>query len=282
MPQDSIKVDLHLHSTASDGTLSPSEILKMAKKKGIGIIAITDHDTIKGVASITNEAISLGLKLIQGLEISSKHRNGTLHILGYGVETNSDFLLKKLQFCNEQRSRRNVKIIKKLQNSGIEITLDDMLDNAKNVHSLGRPHIASTLMKKGIVLSIQEAFDRFLGTNGSAFVSKEVFSAKEAIEIIKKSGGLAFVAHPMTLNRSESELVNFIENLKTYGLDGIELYSSYHQQKHVLLFKKIANMLDLKVSAGSDFHGANKPSIAMGLCNVGSHVTIDQISEGIV
>ena len=276
------KVDLHLHSTASDGTLSPLEILQMAKEQKIGIVAITDHDTIEGVASVTNEAAKLGLKLITGLEISSRYRNGTLHILGYGINTGSAHLLEKLQFCGKQRSQRNAKIVSKLQNLGFDITLNDMYDKAKDVHSLGRPHIASVLVEKGVVSNMQDAFDRFLGANGSAFVSKEVFTANEAINIIKTSGGLAFLAHPVTLNRNEKELTQFIGDLKTKGLDGIELYSSYHQQEQVTLFKKISQELNLKVSAGSDFHGTNKPNIAMGLCNIGSPVTLDQISNGIV
>jgi len=276
------KIDLHLHTTASDGTLSPIELLKAAKQCQIGIIAITDHDTIKGFEIARKHAAQYDVTLVSGVEISSKYRNGTLHILGYGIDTSSEFLHKKLQFCQQQRKQRNLKIIKKLQNMGIDITIADMDNRAKDVFSLGRPHIASSLLEKGVVTSMQEAFDRYLGTDGSAFVSKEVFTAKESIEIIKKSNGLAFIAHPVTLNREENELKIFIESLKNDGLDGIEIYSSYHQKKQINYFKNLSIELGLKVSAGSDFHGANKPNIAIGLSNEGNYVTLDQISEGII
>lgn len=277
--QPTSRIDLHLHTTASDGTLSPNELVYAANENDLKIISITDHDTIEGVSIAKQVADSLGITIISGLEISSRYHNGTLHILGYDVDIKSPYLIEKLNFCQEQRKQRNTKIIKKLQNIGYNITYEEMNRHTAGVYSLGRPHIASVLVSKGIVPDMQAAFDQFLGVGGKAFVSKDVFTARESIEIIKKSGGHPFLAHPVTLNREEKELIDFINQLKSDGLEGIEQYSSYHQVEHIILFERISRELDLRVSAGSDFHGAHKPNIKLGLCNLGQYVMLEQVSE---
>ena len=267
-------VDLHLHTNKSDGTLSPTELVRLAHRKGIGMIAITDHDTIEGVNEGQKEADRLGLELITGVEISSQYSGGTLHILGYGLNIEHTGLQAKLKELQEARRQRHDKILLKLRDLDIAISEEELRQYDRNASSPGRPHLASVLLGKGIV----EAFQQYLGKNGKAFVDKEIFSSAESIKMIHQAGGKAFVAHPVSLKREGNRLVRYIHQLCREGLNGIEVYSSSHNRRQIEEYKSVAHRMHLGISAGSDFHGAIKPSIQIGINNDGKRTTSDLIS----
>jgi len=275
-------IDLHLHSNRSDGTCTPKELVKHAAKNDLGTISITDHDTIDGIKEALDESTKMNIKLIPGIEISAKYPKGTLHILGYGVDTQCHEFIGKLEKFQEIRKNRNIEIIDKLNTLGIDINMNEMLQNKKDVKSLGRPHIATMLIKKGIASNMNDAFDRYLGKSGSAFVDKEVFDSKESIEMIHKANGIAVLAHPSTLNLSDIELKLYLERLKEEGLDGIEVYSSAHTIDLIKFYKKTAAEMNFMVSGGSDFHGLLKKSVKIGIYFEGKKILSSMVSEQIL
>lgn len=274
-------IDLHIHSTKSDGTLTPTELVQHAVEQNIKVMSLTDHDTLAGIDEARQEAHRLGVHFIPGIEISAKHPNGSLHILGYGVHDNYCPLLKTLKKFRTLRNRRNRKMIEKLQELGYDITFED-LHIGKDNSCIGKPHIAQALIRKNIVSSFDEAFKRFLGITGEAYIEKEKFDFKDAIRLIHDAGGVAVLAHPKTLNLSNEDLINFIKELKILGLDGIEVYYPKHTEADIQLYLEISQKFDLMVSAGSDYHGANKPDIEMGHCHLGELVSENCISTGLI
>ena len=226
-------VDLHLHTTKSDGTLSPKKLLQLSAQNNLKNVAITDHDTVSGVKEAEVIAKKLSISLIPGIEISAKYKVGTLHILGYNIDIQSHNLLLQMNRCQKIRQTRNIKIIEKLRNLGMEVSDHEMQANYKEVKSLGRPHIAAILLEKGFVSSMQEAFDKYLSNHGKAYISKEVFSPEESIDIIHKAGGQAFIAHPATLGLNGQAFKNYIYELKQQGLDGLEVFSSSHSSQQI-------------------------------------------------
>ena len=271
--------DLHLHTNRSDGTNSPEELVALAKAAGVSLMAITDHDTVSAVKAGQDAATKAGIQNIPGIEISSKYTGGVLHILGYGIDINNAYLAEKLEEFQYARKHRNEKIILKLRELGIDIRDTEIAAMTKDVSSLGRPHIARALIGKGVVGSIQEAFDVYLGTGKKAFVDKEIFSSAETIEIIHQAGGKAFLAHPASLHLSGGELKDYLKRLISEGLDGMEVYSASHTAPKTAVFEQLAAELNLLVSAGSDFHGKNKPNIFVGEINQGKKVNQSTVSE---
>ncbi len=272
-------VDLHLHTDKSDGTCTPSELIKLAAQQNIETIAITDHDTIDGLEEGINEGRKNNINVIPGIEISSKYTTGTLHILGYGIDYRAQRFLDELKRFQEVRKSRNVKIIARLQSLGIDISIADMMRNNPKIKSLGRPHIASVLVEMGVVCNMDEAFDEYLGNKGKAFISKEVLTSAETIQLIHNVGGLAFLAHPSTLNLVDKSFTAFIEKLLEEGLDGIEVYSSAHDEDQTLFYRDTAKRYDLLVSAGSDFHGSNKKDVVLGCCWIGGQASSEMVSQ---
>ncbi len=255
-------VDLHTHSTASDGTLSPEELISMAQKVGLAAVALTDHDTIGGLAEAEVAARALGVEFIPGVELSALYEGGTFHILGYFIDYQSSYLRERLEYLQRARAERNPKIIRKLQELGIDITMEEVEAIAGG--QIGRPHIARLLVEKRVCANIHEAFERFLKTGAAAYVPKERLSAPEAIDLIHKARGLAVLAHPVTLNISRPEALKaFVANLVAQGLDGIESYYSDHDEAFTALCHQIAKDLSLVETGGTDFHGANKPHIKL-------------------
>jgi 3',5'-nucleoside bisphosphate phosphatase len=259
-------VDLHVHTNKSDGTLSPKEVVQKAKAENIKYLSITDHDTIDGVETAQIEANKLQINFITGIEISSKYKGGTLHILGYGIDIKNPDLQQKLKFSQTARKQRNDKIIKKLISLEIPISKSSLLKATKSTSSLGRPHIAQQLKDLGIVKTIDEAFIKFLGDKGKAFVTKEIFTPDETIAIIHQAGGKAVLAHPKTLNLSKTDFDKYLKELMEKGLDGIEVYSSAHSSAQVDFFLKKVKHYGLFPTAGSDFHGSIKPETLIGRC----------------
>jgi len=258
------RLDLHLHTTHSDGSCTPTEVVNMAHQAGVTALAITDHDIVTGVAEAMAAGQQCGIEIIPGVEISSLAGNSELHILGYFLEWQDSDLLARLKTLREGRHRRNPLIIERLQALGIDITYDEVRALA-GTDSIGRPHIARVLMDKHVVASAKEAFDRFLAEGKPAYVPRELPSPAEAISWIKAAHGLAVLAHPTWVKVAEQSLIDLVRQLKADGLDGVEVYYSTHAVGQTREYLSLAQQLGLLVTGGSDFHGVTKPDIEVGI-----------------
>ena len=267
-------VDLHCHSTASDGTLPPAEVVRLARDSGLAGLALTDHDTIGGVAEAAAEAQRLGLAFLPGIEISCEYPHpGTMHILGYGVDPNSETLSDLTTRLLEGRDNRNPKIIARLNQLGVAITMREVEEEAKATAAdskkpIGRPHIAAVLLRKGYVSSIKQAFDKYLAPGGLAYFDKERLTMRQAMEMIQESGGMPVLAHPIQLrSTNDAELERVVKDLVDLGLVGLETIHSDHDAALVEKYTKLADRFGLLKTGGSDFHGSNKRDIRLGSAN---------------
>jgi predicted metal-dependent phosphoesterase TrpH len=264
-----VSIDLHIHTTASDGTFTPQEILSRAQRLQLKAIAITDHDTVAGSKDALCSGIPPSLKFLTGVEISATPPpfypgSGSFHLLGYSIHLDDPKLNRILEKLQQARKNRNPTIINRLNELGISITLDEVRKEAGE-GQLGRPHIAQLMVKKGVVASIDEAFDRFLGTGKPAYVDKQRVDCFKAIEIILNAGGVPVLAHPGLLDYSkENQIDELIGNLKKAGIQGLEVYYSEHTPDQTRLFAELAHRHGLLMTGGSDFHGDIQPEIKMG------------------
>jgi predicted metal-dependent phosphoesterase TrpH len=253
-------IDLHIHSTASDGSLSPEEVVVYAKHKGAAAISLTDHDTIEGLEAALSAGEVKGLEVIPGLEISAQHPGGSMHILGYYIDPSDPHLNQELRRLQKARRERNPKIISKLQSLGFPIEYNQVQAIAKG--QIGRPHIAQVLLKIGVVSSLEEAFQKYLGKSAPAYVEKFRFSPSESISMIIQAGGIPVLAHPFTLNYpSLRDLKILIEKLRDDGLKGIEVLYSEHSTDQTRDYLSLVKELDLIYTGGSDFHGSLKTKV---------------------
>jgi predicted metal-dependent phosphoesterase TrpH len=258
-------VDLHLHTTASDGVLSPSEAVRYANAKGLQAIAITDHDTIEGCEEGLAEGERIGFEVIPGIEISAEHSPGSMHILGFFLDIHHPFLNDRLRYLQKARAERNPRIVEKLNRLGIDITFEEVL-KASGGGQVGRPHFANVLLEKKYVRSFQEAFDRFLKKGAPAYVDKFRFSSREALHFIDEAKGVAVLAHPNTLGASGySELEKLILQLVKEGLKGIEVYYPEHSPTEVAQYQTIADRYSLLSTGGTDYHGMEKNGFDIGV-----------------
>jgi predicted metal-dependent phosphoesterase TrpH len=256
-------IDLHTHTTHSDGSATPAELVRAAATNGARAIAITDHDTVSGLAEGRAEAGRAGIELVSGIEISAEYAPGTMHILGYCIDDTSAPLLAKLQKLKQARERRNPEIARRLQDLGCEITYQEVAGVAGN-EVVGRPHFARILLEKGYVASIQEAFDRFLAKGEAAYVEKERLSPADAVGTIHRAGGAAVLAHPYQLKlRSMPDFERLLDQMVVFGLDGIEALYSRHSAEQQTVYSEIATRQGLLITGGSDYHGRYKPDIAV-------------------
>jgi hypothetical protein len=258
------RLDLHLHTTHSDGSFTPAEVLTLAHKAGVTALAITDHDITTGIPEATLLGTQLGIEVIPGIEISSTSGDSELHILGYFLDWQDARLNDRLAGLRASRHRRNPQIIERLRDAGIDITYDEVRALA-GTESVGRPHIARVLMDKKIVASAKEAFDRFLANGKPAYVPRDLPSPAEAIQWIKAAKGLAVLAHPTWVKTPEGTLMDLVRQLKAAGLDGVEVHYSTHTARQTREYLSLANQLGLLVTGGSDFHGLTKPDIEVGI-----------------
>jgi predicted metal-dependent phosphoesterase TrpH len=271
-------IDLHTHSNASDGTMAPREVVRLAKKGGLAAFALTDHDTIDGLAEAMAAGRELDLEVIPGVEISARHNLGSMHILGYFLDYESELLASRLAVLKQARKDRNPQIIAKLNKLGIPVTMEQV-EAISGGGQVGRPHIAQALYQGGFVRSLQEAFDIYLGNNGKAYVSKFRFAPGEAIAMIRDAKGIAALAHPFTLGiHTFGALMPLLQELMDLGLAGIECYYPEHSADQEALYLSLARKLGLLITGGSDFHGANKPEISLGRINCQSHLTYDLVT----
>jgi predicted metal-dependent phosphoesterase TrpH len=259
-------VDLHCHSTASDGTLSPADVVRLARRNGLTALALTDHDTVAGNAEAAAEAAAIKIDFLPGIEISAEFPHpGTLHMLGYGIDPESPSLKNLTTELLAGRDDRNPRMVKKLNEIGVAVTMDEWEHEAKGL-VIGRPQLAAILVRKGYVTSIKQAFDKYLAPGGLAYVDKERLPSAKAIELIRQSGGVAVLAHAAQLRTENDGQLNLIvKNLVDQGLGGIEVFHSDHDEAWVRKTIALARTYNLLQTGGSDFHGTNKKDIDLGL-----------------
>lgn len=252
-----------MHTTHSDGSYSPRELVRYAKEKNLGCISVTDHDTMSSYEECAGEAKKLGIELIPGIEVSAQFEPGTLHILGFFLDRNHPPLKAALEEIQRARRERNPQIIEKLSQLGIPITLEEVVE-ASGGKQVGRPHFSKVLVKKGVVKSMEEAFRKYLAKGKPAYIDKRRLSSGEAIQRIREAGGIASIAHPKQMKLEEAELTKELARLVGEGLGGIEAYNSCQDRDEAALYKRLAKRFNLLVTGGSDFHGANKPDVDLG------------------
>ncbi|WP_040948580.1 PHP domain-containing protein [Gorillibacterium massiliense] len=245
--------DLHTHTTASDGVHAPRENVRFAKEAGLAAIAITDHDTTAGIADALDEGEKLGIRVVPGVEISTVADGQDIHVLGYYMNTEDPVFQERLHSLRSVRDKRNEMMIAKLNELGIRITLEDVMavrEMKDKDETVGRPHIAAAMVQMGAVASVREAFDRYLGKGGAAYVNPPRIHPKEAIAWIHEAGGSAVLAHPGLYSADP-----LIPELVEAGLDGMEVYHSEHTPEQEAHYLQLAQDYGLIVTAGSDFHG---------------------------
>ncbi|MBF0526051.1 MAG: PHP domain-containing protein [Deltaproteobacteria bacterium] len=258
-------VDLHTHSTASDGSLTPTELVTYAVAKGLTAIALTDHDTTEGLDEAINAGNNTGLEVVPGIEISAQYEAGTMHILGYFIDPGNAALRSNLARLQEARRTRNPRILEKLAQLGVHITIEDV-EEASGGGQIGRPHIAQAIVKKGYANDVNYVFDNYLTKGGPAYVDKFRFSPEDSISLIKSAGGRACLGHPFTLFIKDNVMLDqMVAGLKARGLEAIEVYYPDHSPEQTATFLHLAKKYDLFPTGGSDFHGRAKPRVDLGI-----------------
>lgn len=267
--------DLHTHTTASDGTFTPTENIRRAIEKGLGAIAITDHDTIFGIEEAMAEASRYKhFQCIPGIEISTMYKNQDIHVLGYFIDYKDEKFLSALTSLTSVRDQRNTMILKKLNELGINIEESELEAKRHGEGNVGRGHIAEILMEKGIVKSLPEAFDKYLGKGKAAYAIPKRISPVEAVEIIKKAKGVPVLAHPGIYEADE-----LIPLLCQNGLVGLECCHPDHTKEQVMYYENLAEKYKLIKTAGSDFHGFRNGEVFhgdLGSCSVPVSI-VDQL-----
>jgi len=272
-PEDAPKIKCLTDSSiftatpASDGTLPPAQVVHLAVRKNLSALALTDHDTIDGIADAAAEAQKLGLDFLPGIEISAEFPHpGTMHLLGYGVDPQSPVLRDLTKTLLAGRDKRNPKMIAKLNELGIAVTMAEWEQEAKG-NVLGRPQLAAILHRKGYVSSVKDAFNKYLGQGAPAYADKERLSPQRAIEMVLESGGVPVLAHPIQLRTpNDAQLERIVKDLVDHGLAGIEVIHSVHTPADIEKCDALAARFNLLRTGGSDFHGTNK-NIELGIAN---------------
>ncbi len=256
------KIDMHVHTTASDGTVEPKMVVSMAAMQGLKAIAITDHDTMAGIAEAGEAGELLNVTIIPGIEISTDYQGKDVHVLGYFLDDKAPALAEYMDWVREKRAARNVQILERLRKKGYDIPLSQL--EAENPGVLGRPHIAKKLVEFGAVSNIKEAFRRYLAQGRSCYVERERIPFGEAAKLIKTCGGVAVLAHPLQYGFDRAALDTLVKTAAQAGFSGMEiLYPGYTQADQSKLFD-LAEKYGLLPTGGSDFHGEGKPEIQIG------------------
>lgn len=271
-------IDLHAHSTASDGTLSPAELIALARRSGLQAVALTDHDTTAGLPAAMAAGKKEGIEVIPGCELSVESPTGFMHILGLFIPEEHPNLQAGFDWLNERRASRNSRIADKLQSIGVDVTYQRILEIAGD-GTVGRPHIARAIIEAGSAATVQEAFDRYLGENGRAYLPKDKFSPEKALKALKNEGATTILAHPYTIELEGDALKSRLLELKDMGLDGIEAIYTEHTRTQTETYLALAEELDLAVTGGSDFHGSVKPSIDLGRGKGGLNVPYELLED---
>ena len=271
-------IDLHTHSQASDGTDSPAQLVAGAAAAGLAAVALTDHDTLSGLDEAEAAAQRHGIEFLRGCELSTRTEYGEMHILGLWLPRQADALEQRLADIRHKRDNRNAHILEKLATLGISISMDELQHEARG-ESVGRPHIAALLVKKGAVPDMETAFREYLGSGGRAYLPKEVLEPEEAVRLMAGLGATVSLAHPCLKPLPPDWLEAFVLRLKACGLSAIEAYHSEHSDAAVRSCVDLARRLDLGLSGGSDYHGRNKPRIRLGHGYGGLRVSLDILED---
>lgn len=251
-------IDLHTHSTASDGSDAPEAVIALAERNGVGIVALTDHDSLAGIPAAEARAREAGIRLVPGVELSVQEEGNDVHLLAYGFDPTDAALVQAIARYRESRRDRARKILSRLKGLGIRIALEEVEEIARG-GALGRPHVAEALLREGHVDSFNEAFQRFLGHHAPAYVPKTAVSLEEAVGFVRDAGGVTVLAHPGTLNRD-----HHIPTWARRGLDGIEVWHSKHDASAVARYQGYAQLHGLLMTGGSDYHGERTPAVTVG------------------
>lgn len=257
-------VDLHVHSTVSDGTMTPKQVVHYAKEKGLRALALTDHDTIDGLEEAFMAGKTFSIEVIPGIELAAEYKDVELHILGYYVDHHDSAFLHQLDHWKKAREHRNEKMIVKLNQLGFPITLKD-LKNLSKGNVITRAHYGKWFLQKGYVKSISEAFQKYIGADCPGYVRRQLPTPKECISMIKEAKGIPVLAHPFLYSFSDQELSAVLKQLKQEGLRGIEVMHSTHTLHQEKTLWHLAHHYGLLMTGGSDFHGTNKPDIDIGV-----------------
>ena len=258
-----IIIDMHVHSTYSDGTCTPAQIARLAKRQGLFMAALTDHDTTSGLASFAAACADEHIAGLCGIELSAE-APFTLHILGYRITPGSPQMEERLCYIRRCRQERNLKICEKLRGMGMDVSVEEA-EKYSGGEVVARPHIARLLIDKGYVSDISEAFTKYLARGGAAYVPRVRLSAEECISLVRSAGGLAVLAHPHQTGLDEEALSALTARLKEAGLWGIEAIYGSNSPEMTYRHLELARRFGLFATAGSDFHGGNKPGISVGI-----------------
>lgn len=259
-------IDLHVHSNASDGSLTPADLVDHAVELSLSAFALTDHDTLNGIDEAKERAAwhtanGRRIEVYSGVEISAAYKNRDIHILGLLVEE-SDVLKAALLKAVENREQRNERMLKRFEEHGITLTMEDLYGDAPDT-VITRAHFARALLAKGVVGSPQEAFEKYLGENAPCYIPREYMEPEQAVALILKAGGVPVLAHPMLYNLPHEELFALIERLKAAGLAGLEVFYAKNRGSDEATLRALASHFSLVMTGGSDFHGAVKPEIEL-------------------
>ncbi len=256
-------IDLHMHSIFSDGTQTPEELIDEAVRADVSAVALTDHDTVKGLPRFLAAAERNGIAGVTGVEVSTSYAPGEMHVLGYMINFKDRMFASQLEWIRNARHARNEEILHKLHRLGMHLGWDEVRSFAGD-HVIGRPHFALAMVARGYVTSTKEAFSRWLARGCPAYARRRTVSPQEALEVIRDADGLPVLAHPFTLNANRLELRRVIKELKDFGLEGIEVYYPQHNADRTREYLKLAADFDLVPTGGTDYHGAMTPDLKMG------------------
>lgn len=263
VPQPDL-VDLHVHSSASDGAYPPREVVERAAEVGLKAVALTDHDTTAGLAEALAAGPDAGIEVIPGVEISGEFEDGACHILGYFIDPDAPGLAGVLRVAREGRERRNDAILKRLNDLGFDLTMDDVT-RKQTAGTLTRAHFAAAMLEKGYVRNWDEAFETYLGRGKPAFVGRKRVQPADAIAAIREAGGLAALAHPRQLNRSIAETEEWLERFAEAGIEAVEVSSPDHTANYARHYGQMAQRLGLLAIGGTDWHGRADSDIRLGV-----------------
>ncbi len=270
-------VDLHAHSTCSDGTLTPTELVEHAATRAISVLALTDHDTVEGVKEAGAAAKRFDIVLVPGIELEIDFSPGVFHLLGLGFTDLSTQFLSALGGLRDRRTQRNLKMVDNLRRIGIPADYQEISRVAQGT-VVGRPHFARYLVSLGVVQNVKEAFFRYLGNGKQAYEPKSSLALEEACELIHAGGGKAVIAHPMTLGYSIAKIDDTLADWKHHGIDGIEAYHSNAKWQDCLTLDRLAVKHGLIATAGSDYHGPHRVDRSLGQ-TAGGRVIDDRFAE---
>ena len=255
------RIDLHIHTTASDGSASPSDVVEMAKNAGLAAIAITDHDTVDGYKQLIRANSSYGIEIVPGIELSTKFE-GPCHILGYFIDCSNAELIEELDGIVKDRDERNEKLIAIMRDDGINISYEQM--KARFGEVVGRPHFAEVLVENGIVPDIKTAFSTYLSKGMKYWTPRKTVSFERCVELILHAGGIPVLAHPFEYKYDRKTLAGLIDYGVECGIKGIECRHSSHSPGQMAYLERLAEDYGLIKTGGSDFHGTPKPEISIG------------------